>query len=409
VVLGAAPLIWTGSFAHALLSQMGIAIVVCLAYNVLLGQGGMLSFGHAVYSGLGAYLAMHALNRVGQGAWALPVSAIPLVGGCAGLAFAALLGHVSTRKAGTPFAMITLGVGELVGAVALMLPDWFGGEGGLSGNRVVGPAVWGLSFGPQIELYGLIAIYCFVCTGALFAFTRTPLGRMLNAVRDNPHRVGFIGYNARRVRHLAFMVSGFFAGIGGGLAALHFEIVSTEVVGSARSGAYLLFVFLGGSAFFIGPVIGAVLMVLALVLLSSLTPAWQLYLGLVFLLMVMTAPGGVASLLAGVWRLAVAGRLRALLGAGVALGSSALVALWGGSAAIEMLYRRQLDAAQGPILRHLGTTLDTRSAASWTIALALAAAGAALFTWCLRRSAPRWRRAWEDIEAERVAGKRRNA
>ncbi len=114
LVLLLAPRLWTSSFAHTMLSQMGIAIIVCLAYNVLLGQGGMLSFGHAVYSGLGSFLAIHTLNLISAGKLALPVSLVPLAGGLAGLLFAALLGYVSTKKAGTTFAMITLGIGELV-------------------------------------------------------------------------------------------------------------------------------------------------------------------------------------------------------------------------------------------------------------------------------------------------------
>lgn len=171
------------------------------------------------------------------------MSLVPLVGGLAGLFFAALFGYVSTKKAGTPFAMITLGLGELIWSMSLMLPEFFGGEGGISTNRVVGPPVMGISFGPQIQVYYLIAIYCFVCTSALFALTRTPLGRMLNAVRDNPERVEFIGYDTQWVRYLAFMISGFFAGVAGGLGAINFEIVTAEVVGAARSGAYLLFTF----------------------------------------------------------------------------------------------------------------------------------------------------------------------
>jgi branched-chain amino acid transport system permease protein len=120
---------------------------------------------------------------------------------------------------------------------------------------------------------------------------------MLNAVRDNPERVEFIGYNTQRVRYFAFIIAGFFAGIGGALAAINFEIVTADSVSGLRSGGYLLFTFLGGATFFFGPIIGAVLMVLASVLLSELTKAWLLYLGLVFLFMVMYAPGGVASLI----------------------------------------------------------------------------------------------------------------
>ena len=175
-----------------------------------------------------------------------------------------------------------------------MFPGFFGGEGGISGNRVAGDKVWGISYGPQIELYGLIAIYALICTVLMHALTRTPLGRMLNAVRDNPERVAFVGYDPRMVRYLAFCVAAFFAGIGGGLAALNFEIVTSEVVSAQRSGAYLLFVYLGGAGFFMGPMLGAVLMVVTSVLMSEWTQAWLLYLGLLFVLMVMYVPGGVA-------------------------------------------------------------------------------------------------------------------
>src|SRR5438309_2262499 len=140
---------------------------------------------------------------------------------------------------------------------------------GIAVNRTAGPPVLGITFGPQIQVYYLIAIYTFFCTAAMFAFTRTPLGRVLNAVRDNPERVEFIGYSTQRVRYLSFIIAGFFAGVAGGMYALNFEIATAEVVGAWRSGAYLLFTFLGGATFFFGPIIGAILMVVAFVLLSE--------------------------------------------------------------------------------------------------------------------------------------------
>jgi branched-chain amino acid transport system permease protein len=399
VAMAVAPLLWTSGLGRTMLSQIGIAVIACLAYNVLLGQGGMLSFGHAVYSGLGAFLAIHTLNAVSGGRLAIPVSLVPLVGGLAGLFFAALLGYVTTRKAGTTFAMITLGIGELVWSMSLMVPEFFGGEGGVSGNRVAGKAVAGITFGPQIQMYYLIAVYCFVCTALLFAFTRTPLGRMLNAVRDNPERVEFIGYSTQHVRYLAFMVSGFFAGIAGGLGALNLEIVTAEVVGAARSGAYLLFVFLGGATFFFGPIIGAVMMVLAQVL-SELTKAWVLYLGLLFLFMVMYAPGGVASLLMMNLRLASFGKLRQLWTAYLALGGTAFVMLAGAGAMVEMVYHLQLNDALGPELRFLGAALNTRSVESWFGAAMVLGTGMALFELARRRYVADWERIQEEIEKE---------
>jgi branched-chain amino acid transport system permease protein len=400
LVLALAPLLWTSGFGRTVLSQVGIAIIACLAYNILLGQGGMLSFGHAVYSGLGSFLAIHTLNMVSAGKLALPVSLIPLVGGLAGMGFAVLLGYVTTKKAGTTFAMITLGIGELVWSMSLMIPEFFGGEGGVSGNRVVGQPFMGVSFGPQIQFYYLIAVYCFAATVLMFALTRTPLGRMLNAVRDNPERVEFIGYNTQFVRYFAFIASGFFMGIAGGLAALNFEIVTAEVVGAGRSGAYLLFTFLGGAGFFFGPIIGAVLMVLALVLLSELTQAWLLYLGLVFLFMVMYAPGGIASLIMMNLRLAAFGKLRRVWASYLALGGLAFVMLVGSGAMIEMVYHLQLNDALGPEMRFMGATLNARSLDSWFGAALVLLVGAALFELTRRHFAQQWGTIQEEIEKE---------
>ncbi len=395
-----APLVWKSSLSLTMLSQMGIAIIACLAFNMLLGQGGMLSFGHAVYSGLGSFFAIHTLNLVSQGQLHVPVSLVPLVAGMFGLLFAVLLGYVTTKKAGTPFAMITLGVGELVASMALMFPGFFGGEGGITGNRVVGQGLFGITFGPQIQLYYLIAIYTFVSTALMFAFTRTPLGRMLNAVRDNPERVEFIGYNTQFVRYFAFIASGFFMGIAGGLSALNFEIVTAEVVGAGRSGAYLLFTFLGGALFFFGPIIGAVLLVLALVLLSELTQAWLLYLGLVFTFMVMFAPGGVASLIMMNLRVASFGKLRPLLIWYGALAVAAVITLLGLGAMIEMVYHLRLNEALGPQMKYLGTTLNAKATHTWLGALAVMATGAALFELARRQFARWWGHAQEAIERQ---------
>ena len=392
---------WTvsGGLALSILSQIGIGIVACLAYNILLGQGGMLSFGHAVYTGLASFVAIHALNQVGQGGLPLPVSLIPLVGGLAGAGFAIVLGFVTTRKAGTPFAMITLGIAELVFAMALMVPEFFGGEGGVSGNRMAGKPFMGITFGPPMQVYYLLAVYAFVCTAAMYAFTRTPLGRMLNAVRDNPERVEFVGYSTQRVRYLSFIIAGFFSGVAGGMYALQFEIATAEVVGAARSGGYLLFTFLGGATFFFGPIIGAVLMVLAGVLLSELTKAWLLYLGLVFLLMVMYAPGGVASLIMMNVRVAAFGRLRELLPAYVGLAAALLVLLLGAGAVVEMVYHLQLNDTAGPELAYLGLRLSVGSALHWLGSWAVLAVGVGLLELVRRPFARRWSAIQQDIEA----------
>ncbi|HVE54126.1 MAG TPA: branched-chain amino acid ABC transporter permease, partial [Ramlibacter sp.] len=400
LVLLLLPMIFSSNLSVSMMSQMGVAIVACLSYNMLLGQGGMLSFGHAVYTGLGTYFAIHALNALTKGQLPIPVSLLPLVGGLGGMFIAILFGYVTTKKSGTPFAMITLGIAELIFAMSLMFSEFFGGEAGISANRVVGKPFLGITFGPAIQVYYLIAVYTFICVAAMYALTRTPLGRILNAVRDNPERVEFIGYDTQRVRYLVFILAGFFAGVSGGLSALNFEIATAEVVGPARSGGYLLFTFLGGATFFFGPIIGAVLMVLAFVLFSEFTKAWLLYLGLIFMFMVMYAPGGIASLIMMNLRVAAFGRLKELWVSYLALGVTALLVLLGAAAMIEMVYHLQLNVVLGDTVRFMGADLNVKSADSWFGAVFVLLTGLGLFELARRHFLRQWGEIQEFIEKE---------
>jgi branched-chain amino acid transport system permease protein len=400
LVMLVAPLCFSSRFAIALLSQMGIMIIFALSYNMLLGQSGMLSFGHAIYSGLGAFIAVHVLNAVGAGQVWLPVSLLPLVGGLGGAFFGVLFGYVTTRKAGTTFAMITLGIGEMVYASSLMFPDFFGGEGGVSTNRVVGHAVLGITYGPGRQVYYLIAVWCLLSMIAMYAWTQTPLGRIANAVRDNPERAEFIGYDTQRVRYLVMIMSAFFAGISGGLSVINFEIVSAENVGAAQSGGVLLATFIGGGGFFFGPVIGAVLYVLFAVALSSLTHAWLLYLGLFFVVVVMFVPGGIASLLMKQVPLINARKFgRMLPSYSVAL-AAGLVLLGGLILTVELVYKLQIDSDNGTGMTLAGIGFDASSFTPWAVAAALWLAGA--LGW--RLAVARVHRAWDEVQAELAGG-----
>lgn len=401
LVMLVAPLCFSSRFAIALLSQMGIMIIFALSYNMLLGQCGMLSFGHAIYSGLGAFVAVHVLNLVGAGKFWLPVSLLPLAGGLGGAFFGALFGYVTTRKAGTTFAMITLGIGEMVHASSLMFPGFFGGEGGISTNRVVGPAVLGITYGPERQVYYLIAVWCLVSTIAMYAWTQTPLGRIANAVRDNPERAGFVGYDTQRVRYLVMIMSAFFAGISGALSVINFEIASAENVSAAQSGGVLLATFIGGGSFFFGPVIGAVLYILFAVALSSLTHAWLLYLGLFFVLMVMFVPGGIASLLMKAVPLITARKLARMLPACSLALVAGLVLLAALILTVELIYKLQIDNGTGTGMTLAGFGFDVSSLKPWSVAATLWMVGA--LGW--RAAEARVRRAWDQVQTEMAGGR----
>jgi branched-chain amino acid transport system permease protein len=389
LVFALAPLVFTESFALTMMIQMGTMIIFALSYNMLLGQGGMLSFGHAVYSGLGAYLTVHALNLVGKGTFHIPVPLLPLVGGLSGLVFGVIFGYVTTRRAGTTFAMISLGIGEMVYACVLMFPGFFGGEAGVSTNRVVGQPLLGLTFGPALQVYYLVAVWCFLSIAAMFALTQTPLGRMANAVRDNPERAEFVGYDTQHVRFLQLALSAFFAGVSGALSCVNFEIVSAENVSAIRSGGVLLATFIGGVPFFFGPILGAIVFIFFVVALSGFTKAWLLYLGLFFVLMVLYAPGGIASLVLMQVPVIRARRFGELAAPYAAALGAALVALAGLIGLVEMVYRLSEQGAS-TVLTAFGLSFDARATAPWLVFAAVLAAGIALLYLATRWVGARW-------------------
>lgn len=385
------PLWLDQAFAVTLLSHVCAMVVFALSYNLLLGQTGLLSFGHAVYAGAGGFAAAHVMNWSQSHGGVLPVVLVPLAGAAAGAVLATVLGYLNSVRGGTPFAMISLALGELVFAVVMMLPEVFGGEAGISTNRVMERPWMGWSFGPDIEAYLLIAGWTLLASLLMYGFVRTPLGQLAAAVRENPQRVGFIGFDARKVRWLVVIVAGLFAGLSGALVVINVEIVSAESVGSWRSGLVLLAVVVGGSGFFAGPVLGAVLVTLGALLLARISPAWQLYLGVLFAGIVLFAPGGVAGAsvrahdyltatpVSRWWR-----RAACLLLFTLALGV-------GASALIEMAYRLRDSAAPGMQVVLAGLRFDADDAGSWVLACLLVLAGAAGLGWRQRLAARRSR------------------
>jgi branched-chain amino acid transport system permease protein len=367
MMLVTAPLIFHQDSALSLLSQMGTMMLLCLSYNLLLGQGRLLSFGHAMYAGLGGYIGIHVMNRCMDSTWVLPVIWIPLVAGIAGMIFGVLFGFFTTRRAGATFAMITLGLAELVSATVMMFPAFFGGESGISSNRVVGRSLFGVTFGPQIEVYYLICFWLLLCALLLYFLNKTPLGLMIKAVGDNPIRATAIGVNPQKVRYLTVVAAAFFAGVAGGLSVINFEIISAENVSVAKSGVILLFTYIGGIGYFFGPMIGAVIGLIFSGWLPAYTQAWQLYLGLLFIVVVLWMPGGIAQFLYAHWQLLMTrqyGRIwRHWLCAVLAL----IVMLFCAVVSIEMAYALHSDDGPSPLYRFLTADITLTHQYAWPV------------------------------------------
>jgi branched-chain amino acid transport system permease protein len=391
ILLAVAPYIFTSGTSRTMLSIMALSIIFALSYNMLLGQTGLLSFGHAVYYGLGGFVAIHAMNTIVRNKYAIPLPVIPLVGGAAGLFFGIVFGSVSTRRAGTTFSMISLGLGELVASSALILRTFFGGEEGVTTNRSRLEPFLGYKFGAQIEVYYLIACWCFVCVLLMYAITRTPFGRMCNAVRENPERAEFVGYSARMVRFIAFSLAGLFAGVAGALAALNFEIMNTQSIGAVQSGLVLLMTFVGGAAIFVGPIIGAVLIAFLQVTLSDITGASQLYFGLLFIVVVMYSPGGIAGWLALHEPLYRGHQLSKLVPAYAINAVPLIVMMAGGILLIELAYWALVKSeTEGPETSVFRIPMNTQSFVPWLVAVVLFLGGA----FALRATWPRVQDAW---------------
>jgi branched-chain amino acid transport system permease protein len=277
-----------------LLTQMSIATVFALSYNILMGHTGLLSFGHAVYFGLGGYFTIHAMLLVNQGSLYIPTPLMPLVGAVLGFFLGIIIGRTTARRPGAVFAMISLGINEVVSSSALIFNQFFGSETGISARR----ESWlFLKFGAQIEVYYLILIWVLISILAMYFITTTPLGKIFNSLRDNPQRTQFIGYSPLTVRTIATGISGFFAGMAGGLYALNWELISYENVGIMQSAFVLFMVYIGGYRHFYGPIIGAIFVTFLNFYLSDFISSWSLIIGIVFIAIVLYAPDGLAGLI----------------------------------------------------------------------------------------------------------------
>jgi len=380
-------------FIISMMSQMGMMTILALSYNMLLGQAGLFSLCHATFFGFGGYAMVHLLNAAGDGSLPVPIEFMPLLAGMSALALAIVFGAMATKQRATAFAMITLGIGELVATAALMFHHFFGGEGGISTNRMIDHSLFGLSYASGIQVYYLIMAWAFIAAALMRLLTITPLGRMANACRDNFERAQFMGYDPRIVRFLQFSLAGFFAGIGGGLYAITYEIVTFDAVASPLSANALLMAYIGGSMVFAGPVLGAVLITLLQSGVSLMSNSWLIYVGVLFITMVTFAPTGLAGIILAhgpIWR---AGRLRRLLLPYLRLLLPGLAAVAGFVGLVELLSFLTIGAEQGKRLILFGTPIDIASAVPWAVASALLLIGG---TW-LRKEARRFASIWETV------------
>jgi branched-chain amino acid transport system permease protein len=405
IVLIAAALPWCfydfvhhrhSGFMISMLSQMGLMVILALSYNMLLGQAGLFSLCHATFFGIGGYAMVHFLNAAGDGQLPLPMEIMPLLAGLSGLGLAIVFGYMATKQRATAFAMITLGISELMATAALMFHHFFGGEGGVTTNRMIDQSLFGLNYAKGIQVYYLILAWTLLATAGMYFLTQTPLGRMANATRDNFERAQFMGYDPRVVRFLQFSLSGLFAGIGGGLYAITYEIVTFDALASPLSANALLMAYIGGTTVFGGPVLGAVLITLLQSGVSLLSNSWLVYVGVLFISMVIFAPSGLAGMIRAHEPIQRAGKLGRLVVPYLRLVIPGLALVLGFVGLVELLSFLTIGAAQGKSLVLFGHPIDVHANLPWLVSVGALLIGG---VW-LRFEAAGFHRVWESLTGE---------
>lgn len=379
LLLLALPSVLSTSLVNAAI-QMLIMALFASAFNVLAGQGGMLSFGHSAYFGIGAFATLHAMNAVsGQGL--LPTPLLPVFGALGGAAIGLVAGWFSSKRSGVYFSMITLALAELLHALAPHLKGIFGGESGVPSMRM--PA-WGFTFGSPAEVYYLTLAWVVVSLALLYFFTRTPLGRLTLGLRENAHRLKFLGYNVHMARVMVFVISATFAGIAGGLLAMSNEAANYSVFEVRLSSEVVLNSYIGGVGVFFGPALGAAVMTFFGYAVSDLTRSWLLYQGIIFVAVMMFMPNGLSGIIVW-WR---GSKFAGTTKLGYAFGwtAGALVCAAGVVFIVELLQRMlsddyQFQLVQGqpwPALNLFGHAWLPGSVITWLVPLALLVIGGAV-------------------------------
>jgi branched-chain amino acid transport system permease protein len=302
VFLVACAVPWIGSRYNTFLAeQIAIDALFAVSLNLLLGTTGLVSFGHVAYFGVGAYVCGILMKT-----YQLPfIVAFPAAGLGAAL-FALVSGYFCVRLIKLYFAMLTLAFSQIIWAIAYKWNDVTGGDQGLP--EIPFPDLHWMSSIPGFgglragdEFYILTVFLIAVSLAILHRVVRSPFGRVLTTIRDNPERAAFIGVNVRAYKLAAFVVAGTFAGFAGALYGLFSRGVFADYVLWSKSAEVMIMTILGGMDYFWGPPVGALALVWLNQEITDYTEYWPFVLGTILLVLLFVFPGGIVGGLDLLW------------------------------------------------------------------------------------------------------------
>lgn len=269
-----------------------IAALYAMGYNLLWGQAGLISFGHATYFAFGASCTIMMMAGI-EGGSSFPTPFLPLVGGVASFLIGIVAGWFATIRTGVYFAMITVAITELARAIVQRWDTVFGGEAGITSIRTA----WGpFGFQKLIDVYYFTLVWTIICIILLWFLQKSPVGMVIRGIREQEERVRFLGYDTHALKTLVFAISAGVSGMAGGLLAFTNESTNVTLYEGAYSTAVLINTVIGGAGVFLGPVVGATLTTLFGYYVANLTFHWLLYMGLLFIVIVVCAPRGITGL-----------------------------------------------------------------------------------------------------------------
>ena len=279
----------------AIASEIWIFAIFGLGLNLLLGYTGLLSFGQSTFFGSAAYVAGYLLKYYGIG-----VFAALGVGVGIGAVSALLVGYLCVQRSGLYFIMLTFALNQLFYFIAYQWTSVTGGEDGMPG--IPRPALFGVDLRDPLHYYVLVSAIFLLSLWLMKRIVESPLGRILQAIRENELRAEAVGYHAPRFKLLAFVLGGAFSGAAGVLYAMLFGIVPLESIGFVFSGNVVFATLIGGSGSLYGPIIGSFVFIWLSESMSVMWARWPLLLGVAFVIVVLFFRGGVVEAWSRVWR-----------------------------------------------------------------------------------------------------------
>ena len=294
VLLIAAILLLPLAVRPAIATEIWIFAVFGLGLNLLLGYTGLLSFGQSTFFGSAAYVAGWLLKT-----YAINVFVALGIGVGVGALSALLVGYLCVQRSGLYFIMLTFALNQMFYFIAYQWTTVTGGEDGMPG--VPRPAFFGIDFKDPLTYYAFVSLLFLLSLWVMKRIVESPLGKILQAIRENEVRAEAVGYNVARFKLLAFVIGGAFSGLAGVLYAMLFGIVPLEAIGFVFSGNVLFATLIGGSGSLYGPVIGSFVFIWLSESVSTLWARWPLLLGVAFVIVVLFLRGGVVEAWTRFW------------------------------------------------------------------------------------------------------------